>query len=724
MRIPSLKIWQKLSIVIMLMALPTTPLVYFYFESRNEQIAAAETERQGLAYLTELRLVLEALTTHRDVTQAFLAGDASLLTTVDSARPAMTSAMGRVDRIDAIVGASWETTPRWQTIKTGWSILLADGSLDARASAQRHTALVDLVLQQVRLVSDKSRLTTDPMLDTYYMLDAMVSGATPAIDSLSQLRAIGSATFARREAGPEQLAQIQFLIRQLSANIAALDRSLDSAGRYSPASVKTLEPAWKQASGSAKSVLELAQNDLQRPGSSDLTARAFYEKTGRAIADMVLLHEQTGLLVGGILTARVDSLKSQRSVQMTIVFVVLAIASALVLSISRGIARQAESIANLFIEIGAGNFSARAEVDSRDELGAMAEGLNLMLDNTMTLIESREEKERIQRSIMELLDEVSGVAAGDLTKDAEVNAGVTGAIADSFNYMLGELRQIISSVQSTTSEVAGSATQVQRTATQLAQGSETQSQQITQASAAIADMAKSIQQVSQSAATAAGIAQRALQDAQGGAATVRKTIDGMNAIRGRVQETSKRIKRLGESSQEIGEIVRLIGDIADRTSILALNASIQASTAGEAGKGFAVVAEEVERLAVRAAESAKKITALIKSVQSDTSEAMAAMEDTTREVVGGSQSANEAGKRLHDIEDVSRQIADLIARISQASQQQAAGSEEVSRNVAGITTITQQTASGAKETEVSTRRLAALAEQLNESLSRFKLPKS
>ena len=215
-----------------------------------------------------------------------------------------------------------------------------------------------------------------------------------------------------------------------------------------------------------------------------------------------------------------------------------------------------------------------------------------------------------------------------------------------------------------------------------------------------------------------------MRDAQGGATTVRRTIEGMNAIRNRVQDTSKRIKRLGESSQEIGEIVRLIGDIADRTGILALNASIQATTAGESGKGFAVVAEEVERLAVRATESTRKITALIKSVQSDTSEAMAAMEETTREVVSGSQSANEAGQRLHDIEDVSQRIATLIAQISEASKMQAAGSEEVSRSVAGITTITQQTASGAKETEESTRRLAALAAQLNESLSRFKLPKA
>jgi twitching motility protein PilJ len=451
-------------------------------------------------------------------------------------------------------------------------------------------------------------------------------------------------------------------------------------------------------------------------------ARNFYEKSSRALSEYYALYDSGRTTVSALLTKRVETLQRQKLLQMAIVMVALAVAAFMVLSISRGIAKQTNAISRLFAEISAGNLNARASVFSNDELGQIAQELNFMLDDILQLIESREEKERIQANIVKLLDEVSGVAAGDLTRDAEVTSDVTGAIADSFNYMLAELRQIIASVQSTTAAVTGSATEVQHTASQLAYGSKAQSQALVDASAAIADMAKSIQQVSQSAGRAAHIAERALEDAKGGAATVGRTINGMNAIRGRVQETSKRIKRLGESSQEIGEIVRLIGDIADRTSILALNASIQASTAGEAGKGFAVVAEEVERLAVRAAESAKKISAIIKSVQSDTTEAVAAMEETTREVVNGSQLANEAGQRLRDIEGVSQQIAELIAQISDASRKQAAGSEEVSRNVTGISQFTQQTASGAQLTEASTRKLADLALELNASISRFKLP--
>jgi twitching motility protein PilJ len=317
---------------------------------------------------------------------------------------------------------------------------------------------------------------------------------------------------------------------------------------------------------------------------------------------------------------------------------------------------------------------------------------------------------------------VAGVAHGDLTKEAEVTAEMTGAIADSFNYMIVELRGIIGSVQDTTSRVATSTRTIRATAERLAEGSIQQSQRVTEVSAAIGTMTDSIQQVAQTANTASTVATQALAAARGGNESVQKTVEGMDAIRTHVQETAKRIKRLGESSQEIGEIVQLIEDVADRTSILALNASIQAAMAGEAGKGFAVVAEEVERLAERATGSAKKISTLIKSIQTDTKEAITAMEETTREVVGGSSLASAAGSRLAEIEAVSQRLAVLIESISAASKQQALGSEAVSRNVAVISGVAVETANGARSASESIQSLAEQAELLRSSLRHFKLP--
>jgi methyl-accepting chemotaxis protein len=399
---------------------------------------------------------------------------------------------------------------------------------------------------------------------------------------------------------------------------------------------------------------------------------------------------------------------------------ILVVIVALVLS--GGLTRQVNHIMAMFSQIGIGDFAARAEVTSRDELGTMAYSLNAMLDNTLTLIQSREERDAIQESIMSLLDDVSGVAEGDLSQEAEVTADIMGAVADSFNYMIDQLRAIVTGVQDATLQVSSSANEIQTTAEHLAQGSESQAMQISDTAAAIEEMAVSIQQVSENAALSATVGEQATANARQGAKAVQNTIEGMTRIREQVQETAKRIKRLGESSQEIGEIVQLINDIADRTSILALNASIQAAMAGEAGRGFAVVAEEVERLAERSTEATKQIANLVRTIQGETTEAVAAMESTTREVVSGSELANQAGQALVEIEGVSSRLAELIQSISLASKQQARGSEALAKSMDDISEVTQQTAAGTKQAAVSINNLAMLADELRGSVSRFRLP--
>ncbi len=390
--------------------------------------------------------------------------------------------------------------------------------------------------------------------------------------------------------------------------------------------------------------------------------------------------------------------------------------------VSGGLVRQVDAINSLFSMIGMGDFSARAEVRSKDEIGDMAISLNTMLDNTLTLIQSQEERDSIQESIKELLEEVSVVAEGDLSIDAVVKDDVTGSIADSFNYMIQQLRDVIRTVQDATIQVSSSANEIQTTAEHLAQGSESQASQILDTSAAIDEMAVSIQQVSENAALSATVGEQAKVNAQQGTKSVQNTILGMNKIRGQVQETAKRIKRLGESSQEIGDIVQLIGDIADRTSILALNASIQAAMAGDAGRGFAVVAEEVERLADRSTNATKQIDGLIKTIQSEMAEAVTAMETTTQEVVDGSQIADQAGQALTEIEGVSNRLSELIQSISLSAKQQARGSEALATSMNQIADVTQQTAAGTKQAAVSINSLAHLADGLRGSVSTFKLP--
>jgi twitching motility protein PilJ len=329
---------------------------------------------------------------------------------------------------------------------------------------------------------------------------------------------------------------------------------------------------------------------------------------------------------------------------------------------------------------------------------------------------------RNQEAIMRLLDEMGSLAEGDLPVKATVTADMTGAIADSINFAVEQLRSLVTTINDTSVQVASSAQETQATAMHLAEAAEHQAQEISSASDRISEIAASIDQVSKNSAESAEVAQRSVQIATNGAGVVRQTIQGMDNIRDQIQETSKRIKRLGESSQEIGSIVELINDISEQTNILALNAAIQAASAGEAGRGFAVVADEVQRLAERSSNATKRIESLVQTIQADTNEAVSSMEQTTSEVVAGARLAEDAGTALGEIENVSTNLADLIQGISSAAQQQSAAATNITQAMNTIQSITAQTSQGASQTAQSIGNLAQLAADLRRSVADFKLP--
>ena len=326
-----------------------------------------------------------------------------------------------------------------------------------------------------------------------------------------------------------------------------------------------------------------------------------------------------------------------------------------------------------------------------------------------------------QAAVLQLLDEMGDLADGDLTVKAQVRDSITGAIADSINYTIENLRDLVAEINRATEQVTSATAVAQGTSAQLLIAAETQSDQIMQTTDAVTDMTRSILQVSNNAALASEVANRSLQAANQGSQAVQNTISGMNDIRTQIQETSKRIKRLGESSQEISEIVELISDITEQTNILALNAAIQAASAGEAGRGFTVVAEEVQRLAERSSEATKQISAIVKTIQTDTHGAVAAMEKSTEGVVEGARVADAAGQALTEIESVTNNLARLIQSISAATSAQSTSATTVSNNMQLIQEITTQTSDGTKLTADSVGQLTALAEELRSSVAGFKL---
>ena len=335
--------------------------------------------------------------------------------------------------------------------------------------------------------------------------------------------------------------------------------------------------------------------------------------------------------------------------------------------------------------------------------------------------EARELNERNQAAILRLMNELAEVADGDLTVQATVSEDITGAIADSINFTVEELRELVGRVTNTAQQVNDASEEAAKISTELIGASQQQSREIEDATQLVLRMAEDINSVSQSANESAEVARQSLMVAAQGAAAVENTIKGMNEIRDQIQETAKRIKRLGESSQEIGEITELISDITEQTNVLALNAAIQAASAGEAGRGFSVVAEEVQRLAERSAEATKQIGALVRTIQTDTHDAVAAMENSTQGVVEGARLSDAAGAALADISRVSNQLAELIQNISVVTEKHAATASGLAQNIQHILGITEQTQHGTEQTASSIQQLATLAEELRTSVARFRV---
>ena len=720
-----MKVWQKCALIAVPFVLPVAALLYLVLSQNNKDIGVARAESQGLEYLRPLKDLNQLLGRHRTAAVRVANGDKAAQAELTKTATQIDDALGEVDKIDAKLGREFKTGERksWQKVKDEWAAARGKPVAGADELA-RQTAAITQLQTLVQDVWELSNLILDPVADTYYLQDVMLANSLLGSDETAKLQAILAGAAARGTDGkvalaPAEVIEANVLLGKVIQTKDNIEKETGRAVAANAALKGKLEAAQDGYSRAVDAYAEKVRGVLDGGAVGDATAAAATVLTASA-----KVYDTFELLCAELLNQRAGIYQQTNYAAVAGTAVGLVLVAFMAWFVTRGITRQVRNLVAVFDRIEQGDYQTRAAILSDDELGRMTGAVNRSLDRTLTLIQSSDEKEEIQRSIMKLLNEVSGVADGDLSKDAEVSADMTGAIADSFNYMIEQLRGIIGNVQHATLQVSSAANQIHTSADGLVKGSESQAEQIVSTSAAIDEMATSIQQVSDNAALSSTVAQQALTTARQGNAAVRNTIDGMGRIREQAQETAKRIKRLGETSQEIGQIVQLIDDIADRTSILALNASIQAAAAGDAGRGFGVVAEEVERLAVRSTEATKKIAALVKAIQGETGEAVAAMEKSIQEVVGGSKVANQAGDSLQEIETVSMRLADLIQQISLAAKQQARGSEALARSMTDISQITRQTATGTKQAAHSVDSLAKLAEELRNSVSTFRLPAS
>ena len=551
-------------------------------------------------------------------------------------------------------------------------------------------------------------------------------GGTEAWDELNRH---AQAILAKREAIESIVSAGAFVDQHMPLMLAASDALLNQSG-----ATATIQEFQNRGTAVRNSLALLA---------ADVSSRNAGTITASIATDMVYLRMVTDALSGVATNLDVVALDdATREVALMPVISELMdietqVESAVAADLA-GISASLSGVASLSSSLLASEFSD----DSSGDAGILAQpllplgllGLALLLVAGLIYMNSKsagyqkssrkqaEQNEKNQQAILRLLDELGSLADGDLTVEATVTEDITGAIADSINYAIEKLRELVATINETAIMVDSAAKQTESTAVHMARAADTQTKEIAAATESIVSMASSIEEVSGNAERSSDVARHSVEVAHKGGDAVRRTIDGMNAIRETIQETSKRIKRLGESSQEIGNIIELINDIAEQTNILALNASIQASMAGEAGRGFAVVADEVQRLAERSTNATKQIEVLVRTIQSDTNEAVISMERSTTDVVGGALLAENAGAALDEIEQVSNQIANLVQNISTSARHQAGSAADVTRRTTKLKEISKQTSKATMATAASISKLSELASQLRQTVAGFTLP--
>jgi twitching motility protein PilJ len=594
---------------------------------------------------------------------------------------------------------------------------LAQGDDDLQLKPLSADLLVDL--ERVTPLSEKAERNANVVLQQEKVL-TQVGGALRAINrqsgELLELAETVAALKLQKSAAASEVAASGQLV-MLTQRIGKSANEFLSMEGVSPEAVFLLGKDLNSFKEIATAMLN-GSAELRLKGSTDPQIR-------ERLTALLKVYEQTREQ-GGAILGNLQGLVAARAAQASIVADTEPMRLGLV-----GIQEQLSNKANLglggWLTLGLLSLLAFSFAGGLVSVQMQESGIREVAANKQLLAAEQMEQEaqRVndanQAAILRLMNELQNLADGDLTQEATVSEDITGAIADSVNYTVEELRVLVGSVQKTATRVAQTTAQVETTSTELLAASTEQLREIRETGQSVLEMAARINNVSGQAQESATVARQSLQAAEQGLSAVQNAIGGMNSIRDQIQETSKRIKRLGESSQEIGEITELISDITEQTNVLALNAAIQAASAGEAGRGFSVVAEEVQRLAERSADATRQIAALVKAIQTDTQDAVVAMERSTQGVVEGAKLSDNAGAALSEIDRVSRRLAELIESISKTTSDEATLANRVAGNIQHIFAVTEQAGEGTRATANQVRELAKVAEELRQSVARFKI---
>ncbi len=671
--------WQRgladLQILILLgviFLVPVAITTWFLVQKQRDEMASAQKEIVGAQYTAALRTLSQNAVRHR------LAGRDSKL------GDAIKKTITEIDTLESGAGAALGAAAGWARVKAAWTrVDTGIEKMDADQARDAYAALDAAVTGQMSDVAARSNLLLDPQIEANSLARLMTFDVPGLASDILELRGLGTAIAQDKAVTPEMRSAAEVKRLQVLERASGMRQAFETLYEAN-ANVRAVLQGHSSAAIKRATDLSALLRDRLLRGDNPVPVAEWQAAATQALTAVEVLNGAMPPEHRKLIDARIAGLNDfqWRTLGLTAACVALALIGLVVLG--------------------------RAQIKAAREREARA-------------AKDEEERQRNQAAILRLLNEMGAVADGDLTAKATVSEEITGNIADSVNMTVSEMRNLVEGVNKTADEVTQGAAGASVVSQRLLTTASSQGEELRKAGDSVELMTQSIGEVSKSAGQSAEVARQSLVTAERGSQAVQNSIKSMNQIRDQIQETSKRIKRLGESSQEIGEIVELISDITEQTNVLALNAAIQAASAGEAGRGFAVVAEEVQRLAERSSEATKQIGAIVKAIQADTQDAVAAMEKSTQGVVEGAQLSDAAGSALSEIDTVTKELAERIQSIAVSTEMQVDIAREVAKSMHNSLTLTNEATMGTNETAVTIKELAARARQLKASVSRFKV---
>ncbi len=733
---------QKFGILALLAFTLVGVAFYAYIDNQQAKIDITKREQVGLHQAKELIALLQILPRHRGSSTGLLSGNVAM---ADEERDTKVLADKQIAVFDGLRNRLNDPDLQaiWESFKQDWPKItqkVADRSVTPNDNFQSHSQLIAKVLEVLDVVIDNSGLSLDPYAESYFLMRATLVDSPILTEYLGQARGWGTSLLAKvakpivtKEKEPlttfytvslKDRGKLSLMTSIANSHLSGVTRDFNKVLKYNQTLKTPLIDPFKAASQSVDKAINLSEMEIISKATPNYSSTDYYKQYTQAIDEMFKVMDSGIGALDAMFTRQIKT-ASQQMVTISAIIVGLIIVIALVaLFIVSSITRPIGFLAGVMQKLAAGDNSVRANLKTSDEIGVMGLQFDDMMDQREVVrLGMEQENETLNNSIIELLLSVAKLAQKDLTVKMAVADNVTGPLADALNLLSKEIATVMTQVTKIAHDVADVSQQVQRQSSQVIAVATEEKGEVEQAANELSAASEAMLGIAELAVSCNVAAEKAIQNTDKAQATVLDTINGITIIRDTIRETEKRIKRLGERSQEIGGVVNLINDIAERTHILALNASMHAASAGEAGRGFAVVAGEVQKLAENSRAATSKISSLVNNIQVETADTVSTMNNAISQVVRGTELAQQAGNEMRDTRDTTADLVKLVQSISTRSTQQSQVSQRLVARAKQIQQSTEETYEQLHEQNLQTERLVNLSDSLVSSINIFTLPK-